>query len=60
MCHLKNDFSSSQGVLCKLLCGSKLYSTVVRYTGIENPLQHLSSSLKLVKPIFTTVGNLIA
>ena len=31
MCHAKKKKTFSQGVLCKLRCGGKLYSTVVRY-----------------------------
>ena len=30
MCHVENVFPSSQRVQCKLRCGRKLYSTVVR------------------------------
>ena len=32
MCHVKNDFPSSQRVLCKLRCGRMLYSAVVHCT----------------------------
>ena len=44
MYHLKNDFPFSQRVLCKLRCGRKLYSVVVRCNGIKNSPQHLSRS----------------
>ena len=53
MCHLKNDLPLPERVLCKLRCGRKLYSTVIRCTKIVNCIQHIEQPVEACSTCLT-------